>query len=212
RIRGAAWNVVGRVCFHLAENRADPDLPFAFIATYGTRATGRGKVAHAPLSRALAESSARGDKASMLSLLVPVQRAAENSPLVKELLDGGDLYHPLAWTPAEAYRFLREIPKLEAAGVIVRMPDWWRARRPLRPEVQVTVGAKAPGSCTLGIQAMLDFNVEVTLARQEGLELVRGKWVEVDREKLRDVLNHWQQVQRDAGSDGLSFLEGVRLL
>ena len=35
------------------------------------------------------ESSARGDNASLLSLLVPVQRAAEHSALVKELLEIG---------------------------------------------------------------------------------------------------------------------------
>jgi hypothetical protein len=138
RSYGSAWNVVGKVCFHLAENPGDAELPFAFLATYATRTTARGKVAHVPLSRALADSSARADKASLLSLLVPVQRAAEHSALVKQLLDDGDLYHPMAWSPAEAHRFLREM--LEAAGVIVRVPDWWRARRPPRPEVQVTVG------------------------------------------------------------------------
>ncbi|MEK6235735.1 MAG: hypothetical protein N2C14_13585, partial [Planctomycetales bacterium] len=26
------WRQVGRVCFHLAENKADPDYPFAFLA------------------------------------------------------------------------------------------------------------------------------------------------------------------------------------
>ena len=226
RSYGSAWNVVGKVCFHLAENPADPELPFAFLATYATRTTAKGKVAHAPLSRALADSSARADKASLLSLLVPVQRAAEHSALVKQLLDDGDLYHPMAWSPAEAHRFLREIPTLEAAGVIVRVPDWWRARRPPRPEVQVTVGGKAPGAGTLNTGAMLDFNVQVTLdgqtlsavevrellERQEGLALVRGKWVELDRDKLRDVLDHWKQVQRAAGKDGMSFLAGMRLL
>ena len=35
--RHAAWNVVGRVCFHLAENKADEERPFAFLATYTTR-------------------------------------------------------------------------------------------------------------------------------------------------------------------------------
>jgi non-specific serine/threonine protein kinase len=226
RSYGSAWNVVGKVCFHLAENRADPELPFAFLATYATRATSRGKVAHAPLSRALAESSARGDTASLLSLLLPVQRAAEHSAFIKQLLDDGELYQPMAWSPGEAHRFLREIPTLEAAGVVVRVPDWWRARKPPRPEVQVTVGGKAPGAATLGAGAMLYFDVELTLegepltaaelrallARQEGLVLVRGKWVELDRDKLRDVLAHWKQVQRDAGKDGLSFLEGMRLL
>ena len=29
-----AWNLVGRVHFNLAENRRDPELPFAFMATY----------------------------------------------------------------------------------------------------------------------------------------------------------------------------------
>ena len=226
RSYGAAWNVVGKVCFHLAENPTDPESPFAFLATYATRATSKGKLVHAPLSRALAESSARADTASLLSLLVPVQRAAEHSTLVRELLDAGDLYHPLAWSPAEAYRFLREIPALEAAGLVVRVPDWWRARRPPRPEVQVTVGSKAPGAGTLGGDALLDFSVEVTLegeplsaaelrgllAGQEGLALVRGKWVELDRDRLHDVLEHWQRVQRDAGPDGLSFLAGMRLL
>lgn len=226
RAYGSAWNLVGKVCFHLAENPADPELPFAFLATYTTRATAKGKVAHAPLSRALAESSTRGDKASLLSLLVPVQRAAEHSALARELLEAGDLYHPLAWSPLEAHRFLREIPALEAAGITVRVPDWWRARRPPRPEVQVTVGGKAPGAGALGAEAMLDFSVEVTLegeplsatelrdllARGEGLALVRGKWVELDRDKLRDVLSHWKEVQRDAGKDGLSFLAGMRLL
>jgi non-specific serine/threonine protein kinase len=210
----------------LAENPHDPEFPFAFLATYVTRASATGKVAHAPLSRALAESSARADAASLLSLLVPVQRAAERSPLVKELIAEGDLYHPLAWSPEDAHRFLREIPTLEAAGVIVRVPDWWRARKPPRPEVKVTIGGKAPGAKTLGADALLDFKVEVTLGgerlspaelrdllrQKEGLALVRGKWVELDRDRLKDVLQHWERVQRDAGDNGLSFLAGMRLL
>jgi hypothetical protein len=35
--RNPAWNLVGRVHFNLAENRKDPDSPFAFLATYTTR-------------------------------------------------------------------------------------------------------------------------------------------------------------------------------
>ena len=29
----STWNVIGRVCFHLAEQKRDPSHPFAFIAT-----------------------------------------------------------------------------------------------------------------------------------------------------------------------------------
>ena len=32
--QNSVWNVVGRVCLHLAENKRDPLFPFAFIATY----------------------------------------------------------------------------------------------------------------------------------------------------------------------------------
>jgi superfamily II DNA or RNA helicase len=222
---GPDWNLVGRVCFHLAEHKSSPDRPFAFLATYATGAVKRGRPQHAPLASALAASSARGDRAQLLSLLVPVERAAQKSALVTDLLVTGDLYHPLAWTPAEAHEFLREIPVLEDAGVVVRVPDWWRARRPPRPEVTVTVGTKAPGAGVLGTDTLLDFDATVTLegealsaaevrallASRESLALVRGKWVELDRDRLREVLDHWQTVARTA-EDGLSFLEGMRLL
>ncbi|RLA40588.1 MAG: hypothetical protein DRR06_17240, partial [Gammaproteobacteria bacterium] len=37
------WHQVGRVCFHLAENKNDPDYPFAFMATYAPEITGQGR-------------------------------------------------------------------------------------------------------------------------------------------------------------------------
>jgi non-specific serine/threonine protein kinase len=220
--RSPVWNLCGRICFHLAENRGDEEHPFAFLATYTTHATGRSKVLHAPLSRAL--ESSRRDRAGLLSLLVPVHRAAERSGLIAELVDSGDLYHPLAWTPAEAHRFLREIPALEAAGITVRVPDWWRPRRPPRPEVTVALGQKPAAG--LGAEALLDFSVRVTLdgeplsdaelrallASADGLVQVRGRWVELDAERLGQVLEHWKTVQRSAGEDGVAFLEGLRLL
>ena len=154
-----------------------------------------------------------------------MKRAAETSALAAELLESEDLYHPLAWTPAEAHRFLREIPALEAAGVVVRVPDWWRARRPPAAQVNVVIGGAPAADGVLGAAALLDFSVEVTLdgepltaeelaalmASQDGLAMVRGRWVEIDRDRLRHVLDHWKKVEREAG-DGLSFLEGMRLL
>jgi non-specific serine/threonine protein kinase len=226
RARSGVWNLVGRVTLHLAENKGDEACPFAFLATYATRVGSGAKVQHRPLAQAVREGQAARDKGQLLSLLVPVQRAAERSVLVADLLASGDLFEPLAWTPAEARRFLEEIPALEAAGVIVRVPNWWRARRPPRPEVTVAVGGKAPGQGVLGADALLDFKVNVTidgepltprelaalLAAPDGLAFVRGRWVELDREKLNAVLEHWKKVERDAAAEGLSFLEGMRLL
>ena len=53
---------------------------------------------------------------------------------------------------------------------------------------------------------------EQLLAAGDGLVRLKGRWVEVDREKLDSVLAHWKKVQRAAAGDGISFLEGMRLL
>jgi non-specific serine/threonine protein kinase len=224
RRRHPSWQVVGKVCLHLAENRDDDAHPFAFLATYAVKAGASGRVQHRPLARALDESSARGDRQALLHLLLPLQRAAGQVDWLAGLVDSGQVYDALAWTPAEAHRFLRAVPALEAAGLAVRVPDWWRARRPPRPEVTVRIGEARPSG--LGTDALLDFSVSVALggaeltpaevrallASADGLARVRGQWVELDRERLHQVLEHWTRVQREAGAHGLSFLEGMRLL
>src|SRR5256886_1237405 len=222
--RHPSWHVVGKVCLHLAENRGDEEHPFAFLATYAVRAGAGGRVQHRPLARALEESSARGDRQGLLHLLVPLQRAAEQNAWLGELVDSGAIYQATAWTPAEAHRFLRAIPAFEAAGLVVRVPDWWRPRRPPRPEVTVRVGEKKPSA--VGMDALLDLSVALALGDEKltaaevrqllasagGLVRLRGQWVELDRERLREVLAHWERVRREAKEGGLSFLKGMRLL
>ena len=83
---------------------------------------------------------------------------------------------------------------------------------------------KAPAG--LGQDALLDFQVEVTLdgerltaaeirellEKSDGLALVRGRWVEVDHERLRRMLDHFREIERTAAENGLGFREAVRLL
>ena len=73
------WNAVGRVTFHLAENKRNPAHPFAFLATYTNRVSEQGKVQHLPLGRALEEYAGAKNRAALAALLSPVQRAAEQS-------------------------------------------------------------------------------------------------------------------------------------
>ena len=134
----AIWHQVGRVCFHLAENKRDPEYPFAFMGTYAPGLSGTGRVQYQPLGKALQEYAGEQNKAALVRLLTPVRLAAEKSEIVKELVDSGDIFSPLAWTPGEAFRFLQDVPLLEESGILVRIPDWWR-KRP-RPRVAVTIG------------------------------------------------------------------------
>ena len=50
--RNPQWRLVGRVTFHLAENKRDPDHPFAFLATYIPKLSAQGKEQHQPLGNA----------------------------------------------------------------------------------------------------------------------------------------------------------------
>ncbi len=222
--RNPAWNLVGRVHFNLAENRKDEAAPFAFLATYTTRLSAQAKAQHLPLGRALSEYAGAANKEKLLSLLLPVQRASETCPWLKDMVESGEIFHPLRWTPQESLRLLRDVPALESAGVVVRMPASWSGNRPPRPLVTGTVGAKAPS--LLGQDALLDFRMDLTLDGEpltaaeiqellkntEGLALVRGRWIEVDRDRLQRMIERFQQVERTASEKGLAFAEAMRLL
>ena len=224
RERNPQWRFVGRVTFHLAENKRNPDYPFAFLATFANGLTPQGKVKHEPLGRALQQYAGEQNREAMLTLLLPISKAAESSELIRRLVDSGEIYHPLAWSPREAYEFLKAIPLFESSGLIVRVPDWWNAQKPTRPRVSVKIDSK--NSAGIGVDALLEFSVGVSLEGETlspdeiaqlleasgGLIPLKGKWVEVDREKLKEALKHWKDVEQDVRREGISFFEGMRLL
>src|SRR3954447_791653 len=97
--KSPAWHLVGRVHFNLAENRRDDEAPFAFLATYTTHLSKAAKAQHLPLGRALSEYAGADNKPRLLSLLLPVQRAASECSWLKRMVDAGEIYHPIRWTP-----------------------------------------------------------------------------------------------------------------
>ena len=219
-----ALHLLGKVTFHLAENKRSPATPFAFMATYTHRLSASEKPVHLPLASALQEYAGAKNQSALRSLLEPVQRAAERSPWAREALESRRVFQPQAWTPAQAHAFLREVPALEESGIITRIPNWWQAGRGPRPKVSVRVGEQS----TTGFNAdsLLQFSVETSLDgaplteeewralmnSTDGLVLLRGQWVEADRDKLQSVLEHWRQVEAGVAGDGVPFLEAMRLL
>ncbi len=222
--RHSAWSLLGRVCFHLAENKNSQSTPFAFLATYAHQATKEGKTQHLPLSRALQEYASAKQKQALLRLLGPIHRASQESPLLKGLIDSGDIFQTLAWTPHETHQFLQHIPIFEKAGVVVRVPNWWKAKQPNRPQVSVRIGEKAPSG--IGFDALLDFSMSVVigddelsadeikdlLSRSANLVFFKGQWVSVDQEKLTEILSKWKAVASAVRNDGVTFAEGMRML
>jgi len=217
-----AWNRVGRVTFHLAENKQSAQLPFAFLATFTTGLGSGGKIKHLPLQQALKLYAGTRNKQALVKLLSPVREAAAGLSWVQEMVNSGRVYQPAAWTAAQAYQLLKSTPELEAAGLSVRVPEW--SKKSVKPSVKVTINRK--NKTSLGIDSVLEMNVEVMLgddrissadlenllSQGECLVSLKGQWVEIDGTKLQEVLEYWQGIEVESESGGLSFHEGLRLL
>ncbi|MBC8459810.1 MAG: DEAD/DEAH box helicase [Deltaproteobacteria bacterium] len=212
-------HLVGRVFFHLVEHKSD-DYPFAFMATYSTSLNKKGKSKHLPLKYALQEYE--NDNERLLELLATVHAAAKNSPLISDLIETGELFHPLAWTSGEAFSFLKEIPIYEEAGILCRMPNWWKGSAS-GVRLNFSVGDSSPSF--VGMDAILNFNAQLFLgdtkisekeARQllsesEGLAFIKNKWVAVDPERLRQTLDAYEKAKKMMGKEGLSLKDALRL-
>ena len=211
-------HLAGRVFFHLVENVRGDD-PFAFLATYSTRVDAKGASRHLPLKHALEEYG--DDRKKLLELLSTVHTAARDSRLLAELLESGELFHPLSWSSRDAYAFLRDIPLYEQAGILCRIPDWWTARATLA-RVDVSVGEERP--TRVGMEAILSAmprlflgDLEITeeearrlLRESEGLAFLKNRWVAVDPEKLQQALEAYDQA-RGLLEQGLTLREALRL-
>ena len=202
-----------RIFFHLVENKNSTDYPFAFLATYATTDK-NGKVKHMPLSYALKEFNK--DQKKLLTLLSCLNRAAEVSPLLNSFIDSGEMLHPLKLHSNEAYEILKVIPALETKGILCRIPNWWKRRK---SSVSISVKFDRKSSI-IGLNTMLSMIPELSidgvplqrsdikdiLQQTDGLTLIKGKWIEVNKERLQNLLN-----KMDEYSGSVSFLEALRL-
>src|SRR5690606_33894312 len=102
-----------------------------------------------------------GNREALLKLLGPVHAAAGESEVARERVETKAVFQPQAWTGSQGFRFLTDIPLFERSGLVVRVPDWWKNRRAARPQVSVKLGEKSVARA--GLDALLDFRLEVTL-------------------------------------------------
>ncbi|MFZ7103760.1 MAG: DEAD/DEAH box helicase [Peptococcaceae bacterium] len=212
-------NVVGRVFFHLVENKEE-QFPFAFMATYSAKPVKSKRAIHTPLKNALGEF--KGEEKKLLNLISTVIKAAEKSSFISELLESGELFSPLKLTIEEAYIVLKEIALYEEAGIMCRVPDWWR-KNSNAIRLSITVGEKEPSR--VGLDAIMDFSPILKIGDEslteeelrkflnmaEGLIQYKGKWVEVSKGKLEALLQAFDKVKDLAEEGTLSLGDVLRL-
>ena len=151
----------GKVYFHLVENNKG-DYPFAFLATYAAEPSVTGKAKHLPLKNALMEYGQNSKK--LLELLSTVYKATRDSQFVSGLLESGEIFYPIGLNVQEAYIFLKEVPLYESAGILCRIPNWWR-KKSGSAKMSIRVGTKEPSK--VGMDALLNFDVVLSLGGEQ---------------------------------------------
>ena len=215
KAKNAGLNVAGRVFFHLVEHR-DENYPFAFLATYTEGE--KENVKHVPLRNVLESGNNEENiQDKLIKLLVAVTRAADKSEFISGLIESGELFSPLRFTPEEAYTFLRETPDYEECGVICRIPNFWKSKSNAR--LKASIGSKEPS--VVGLDALMAFTpsiylgdeeftrdeIEQLIAETRGLAFLKGKWVEVDPEKLKSILKAFDEID----GKNISIADAIRM-
>lgn len=214
----AKMHIAGRVYFHLVESKKE-EYPFAFLATYSGDVSADGKSRHFPLQKALQDFGNSSQK--LLTLLSTVSKASEKSTFIAGILESGEIFHPLNFTTAEAHTFLQEVSLYEEAGVLCRIPDWWKTRSNAI-KISVSVGKNMPSR--LGLDALVSFDASLSLdgeilseaelkrliSETDGLSLIKGKWVEIDREKLKELLKVYERAEKMSGTEEMTVIEALR--
>lgn len=212
-------HLVGRMQFHLVENPNSKKFPFSFLATYTPRYQKKKGTQKFTLKQSLEKFNHKDRE--LLDLLNTIHFTAKECPLIKKMLESGELFHPLAWTSTEAYQFLQEIKLYEKCGILCRIPDWWNKDS---SSMKINISMHDASPSHLGMKSLLNFDAELLLGdtpitadeikdilnETEGLAFVNGKWLKVDPKKLAKMLKMFEQAKK-AEKKGLTFQEAIRL-
>ena len=214
-------HLAGRVFFHLVENKEDSKYPFAFMATYLADVKEKEASTHRPLNYALEEYA--NDQKKMLLLLATIKRTCQKSTLIQKLMDSGEIFSPLKWDTDTAQSFLEEVSIYNRAGIICRIPSWWRAQSQ-GAKVNFLIGSKK--EAFFGTNSLLDFDIELRVGEHKltqaevqqllnesnGLAFLKGKWIKVDKDNLFSALDKWTNAKKIMKTRQLSFHEAMRIL
>ncbi|MDD5973773.1 MAG: DEAD/DEAH box helicase [Spirochaetales bacterium] len=195
------FRLPSKIFFHLLESKKD-ETPFAFMATYST-INSEGKICHYPLKYALKEYKDSIDKLAVL--ISSIKKVAKNSTLIASWLSSGEIFAPLLLSKEEAFLFLCDTPKYEEAGIVTRVPIWWKKRKKsTKINIEVSNDNNTTSSILTLRPSMQYQGIEITkeeaeeiIAQGNGLLLFKGNWIEADSDNLKKLLNEYMLLDRE---------------
>ena len=161
-------------------------------------------------------------------LLVQLGYAARMYPLLWRALDRTAPFG-LTLSLAEAFEFLTEFAwVLEDAGFKAIVPSWWtpagrrRAKVKLRPKQKQRGDKQQTAKSYFAADQLVDYEYQLAIGDEPidereweqlveaktPLVLFRGEWVELDPEKMQEMLEFWRS---QSGETGMSLLDLVKL-
>ena len=212
-------NLADKIYFHLVENKKGSSTPFVFLATYSTGVSENGHSRHRPLRNLLIEYADKQEK--LVELLSTVYKVAEESTFIKSILDSGEIFYPLGVKSSESFMFLKETEIYEEHGILCRIPNWWKGAR---KGVSISLNLGGRKKSLLGLDSLIGFDMGFTVAGTElsekevrkileessGLTLIKGKWVAVDKEKLKATLDKWEELKELIADKDMTLSEALR--
>ena len=203
--------IPSRIFFHLVENKQGK-LPFAFLATYSSM-TENG-IKFYPLKNAL--SDLKDEPVQLGKIMSIITTVAQKSSYINELINSGKLFYPLQVNEEDAYTFLKETSLYEENGIVCRIPKWYsdnscKIQYDFKEHLwekmifqgvfftKLTINHFSPELFYHGIPITIE-EIKELLSRQEGLEFIKGRWVENNHDQLEDLLFQYEELSKDGTS------------
>nr|WP_207640419.1 DEAD/DEAH box helicase [[Eubacterium] cellulosolvens] len=209
--KGINITIPSRIYFHLVENKEKDKYPFAFLASY--TASRGGRIVHFPLKNAIEEF--RSNKDELNRLIAGITLASKESVFAARYVESGDIYFPIKMGEKEAYAFLKEVPIFEKCGIVCRIPKWYTETKStvlvdfsekelftLRYLCKNRINRFTPKLIYHGVELTVD-EARRFLQRNEGLEIIKGRWIENNHKDLEQLLKEYE----DLAADGTTLLE-----
>lgn len=218
-----AWTRVGDVVLRIDEGSGDAARPFVLHCLFVEGLSTTTHVRVAPIYGPIfGDNRVPGLGDYLYGVLVA---AAERSEVLRRLLDSQEIYSPCGLIPRDAHKLLLDAPALEDMGLDIRVPLWWKQRKPPRFGVHTRIGTTAPAG--LSLSGLLDVHTTYVVDEHElseaewrrivtestnGLVLIRGHWVEVDHVRVQRTMQRWQASEALRARGRVPYAEALAIL
>jgi SNF2 family DNA or RNA helicase len=182
--------------FHLAENPGAK--PFAFLCTEAGK-------------RPIAQALTQDNLPEVVDQLAPL---IQESRFAAKYAQNNRLFHAIGIDIEDAYTFLCEVDVFKSYGIGVKLPDLWAKKAPPKVTLQIDLG-KDKSDLRFFIaddgKALSAEEMEKILSAKDQLLFLRGRWVEVDSERLRDLQQKWHHIVQMMNEKSFNFLTAFRI-